>query len=157
MNPPAPTSAQLSSIEALAAHALAQSRTALPHLRGNSAVRLHGGAGQLARSIADAIERREIFESAVAWDLHELVEDLNDEIGHLIVQTTNWSDDECDVSGLSWIETYWPPEALRLATLRGELTVLRDTIDAVIDRRDLDQILASGRRHTAQLARPANP
>ncbi|PSK86576.1 hypothetical protein CLV79_1045 [Limimaricola soesokkakensis] len=157
MSPRTPTTAQLSSIEALAAHALAQSRIALPHLRGNSAVRLHGGSGQLARSIADAIERREIFEAAVAWDLHELVEDLNDEIGRLIVQVANWSDDECDVSGLSWIETYWPPEALRLATLRGELSVLRDAIDAVIDRRDLDQILASGRRRTAQLARPANP
>jgi|GEM_PF-4273691 len=138
------------SLEVLASHALALSRAALPHLKGKSAIRFHGSPGQQAAAIAGSIERREIFQSCVSWDLHELIDCLNEKIEERVVRAETWSDDECDVLGTSWIRTYWSPEARKLATVRDALVALRDTIDAVIDRRDLDRILAKGRRLPTQ-------
>lgn len=149
----APTNTQ-SSLEALACNALAQSRKALPVLRGIIADHMFGDARAQALAVADSIERRDIFKSCVAWDLTDLIRQIDAEIEGMIVQVTMWSDHDCDVTGNTWIETLWTQEAIDLAAARIKLTALCEAIDAVIDRRELPQML-NDRRQIATPARSA--
>lgn len=122
---------------------LAAARKALPVLRDVIAKQMHGDARAQANLIAKSIERRNLFQSCVSWDLHELIRQIENEISDMIVQVTMWSDYEYDVTGNSWIETVWSPEARVLATAQEELVALAEAIDAVIDLRDTPKLLAA--------------
>jgi hypothetical protein len=134
------------SLETLACNALAQSRRVLPDLRGIIAEWMFGDARFQALAIADSIARRDIFQACVSWDLHDLIRQIDAEIEGMIVQVTMWSDHDCDVTGNTWVETLWTQEATDLASARIKLTALCEAIDAVIDHRELPQILACRRQ-----------
>ena len=138
-------------IEELACQALARSRHAPPVLRELETWSLDGATRRQVASIAESIERRQIFSSGLLWDLHELGSFLDDEIGGRVVKVEMWSDHDCDVTGNTWTETYWPLDAQRLALIRGGLALLREAVGAVLDRREVDHILATGRKPPFEL------
>lgn len=139
------------SLEALACEALAQARRALPVLRGIISERMFGDARAQALAVADSIERRDIIKSCVAWDLTDLIRQIDAEIEGMIVQVTMWSDHDCDVTGNTWIETLWTQEAIDMAAARIKLTALCEAIDTVIDHHELPKML----RDRRQIATPA--
>lgn len=151
MNAPLTTQSPL---EALVCKALAQARAVLPVLRGVIAEQLFGDPRAQALAIADSIERRDIFKSCVSWDLNDLLYTLDAEIEDMIVRITMWSDHDCDVTGNTWVETMWSPEAVVLAAARIDLTALCEAIDAVNDQLDLESILAGRWQFTGTASAP---
>jgi len=123
--------------------AMTAARIALPTLREVIAKNMYGDARAQAILIANSIDRRHIFQACVSWDLHDLIHQIEHEISDMIVQVTMWPDYEYDVTGNSWVETIWTPEAKVLAAAQEELVTLVEAIDAVIDLRDMPNLLAA--------------